>query len=585
MPRWSWVALLLILAFDVWLRGHTFGPTFHERWGVNLWPENGPAAATEPLDCDEAAYAYMGRRMAAGDVLYRDLTENKPPLGYWLYAATVALGGANELTIRVMPLPFVLATIVLVWWIGLRVRGPSAACLAAWVFALLSTDPFVYGNGANMEHFLNAFAVAFLAALIWAWNRPGRFGLVLAGVFLGAACLVKQVAVVHLAVYLLAVMLRPGRSLGTRAVDGLALVAGVATVVAFAGVVVLAQRAGSAAVDDVLVYGRAIAADTPPEPGAPSVWIRWLTGNADPKGNLPWPFGHTDYLVWWGTGAWPLWAASSLVWAWIFVRSIRPPIRAEQDIAAPDGGESGERKNRRLVILIALWTLSACAQVVLPGMYWAHYYMLPLPGLALVFAIGCADAIAMARAPGRVRWIGRALAPLLLLSLVATAVIQARDYLGNAPQDLAKKYKGGTQWVVLRDFGRELAERKRVWSDPHLYVWGWQSPLHIYGGLDSVSRHFFADELIKIADRGFPNVRPATRKLLERRTEEIMEDLRARPPELILAGHPPFPALAQFLRERYLRSRLDRSLPDGRGLWVERSRYGAFETTKRRQTP
>ena len=51
----------------------------------------------------------------------------------------------------------------------------------------------------------------------------------------------------------------------------------------------------------------------------------------------------------------------------------------------------------------------------------------------------------------------------------------------------------------------------------------------------------------------------------------MMSDLRARPPSLVFTGYPPFPELTAFLRERYLPSRL------APGLWVERSRYGAFE--------
>ena len=112
----------------------------------------------EPLDCDESAYAYIGRRLVRGDVLYRDLTENKPPGGYWLYALAVALGGANEQTIRFMPLPFVLATLGLVWWLGLRLRGRGAAASPALTYAIVSTDPYLFGNGANMEHFLNLFS-------------------------------------------------------------------------------------------------------------------------------------------------------------------------------------------------------------------------------------------------------------------------------------------------------------------------------------------------------------------------------------------------------------------------------------------
>jgi hypothetical protein len=56
-----------------------------------------------------------------------------------------------------------------------------------------------------------------------------------------------------------------------------------------------------------------------------------------------------------------------------------------------------------------------------------------------------------------------------------------------------------------------------------------------------------------------------------------MRDLRARPPELIFAGDPPFPALAAFLNERYLPHQA--IAPDGRGLWVERGRYAEFEAS------
>ena len=65
---------------------------------------------------------------------------------------------------------------------------------------------------------------------------------------------------------------------------------------------------------------------------------------------------------------------------------------------------------------------------------------------------------------------------------------------------------------------------------------------------------------------------------LIRMTFGSVDDFRARPPELIFAGDPPFPALRAFLAERYLPSRLVMSAPDGRGLWVERDKYGEFES-------
>ncbi len=289
--------------------------------------------------------------------------------------------------------------------------------------------------------------------------------------------------------------------------------------------------------------------------------IRSITGNADPGGRLPWPFGATDYLVWWATGSWPLWLASIPAVAYLLLGP-------------------GTTAPRRLV---ASWSIAAWAQVALPGLYWQHYYLLPIAGVAIAPAICFADAISVLARTSRPNkeasssknspgpgtyWSKAFLAALVALILAAamgtTLFLQVRDYLLVAPEELTIRYKGGGQWVVLRQMGRELARRGRIWDKPHLYIWGWQSPLHFYGRMDSPTRHFFVDNLLRDqADRDHWLIRP--------RTEEIMSALRSRPPELIFTGYPPFRALRAFLMERYLPSRL------AAGLWVRQEDYQAFE--------
>jgi hypothetical protein len=565
--RWARLILVLLLVVDVWYRAHTFGPDVRARTGIDLWPRT--IGESEPLDCDEAAYAYMGHRVLGGDVLYRDLTEYKPPLGYWIYTIAVAIGGYAELTIRIMAIPFVLATIAVVWWIGMRLGGPVAACLSGASYVLLSTDPFLFGNGSNLEHFINLFAVVSLGMVVRGWDRDDRRWFVGAGVFLGAAALVKQVAMAHALVVVPALLVRawaiggPGRRRGVPAtLDVLAFGLGMAAVVSIAGAVVVARGAGRAAYEDIVLQARALATDTLPEPNAPSPAIRWLSGNADPRGNLPWPFGSTDYLVWWGTGSWPLWLASVPSMFYLF------------------SGVGGDARRR----LAAGWTLAAWLQVVLPGLYWQHYYLLPTPGVAIVVAVALSDAIvAVARSLGAAKGAGPAediavarppSRPRPLLAVVATAsltaaigwttVLQSRYYLGVAPNELTIRYKGGRQWVVLRDMGRDVARRAAIWDEPHLYVWGWQSPLYFYARLDSPTRHFFVDNLLRDqAGRDHPLIGP--------RIAEITATLRARPPELIFAGYPPFPALQAFLSEYYLPS------PRAPGLWLRRDEFGRFE--------
>jgi 4-amino-4-deoxy-L-arabinose transferase-like glycosyltransferase len=546
MRGWSWLGLVAVLLFDVWLRGHTVGPTLRHRFGLDLYPVTG--AEAEPLDCDEAVYAYIGRRIDQGAVMYRDLTENKPPGGYGLYALAVAVGGADELTVRLMPLPMVLATTATVWWLARRLRGPGAAVVAAAAYAVMSTDPFVYGNGAHMEHMINLFAVAALAFVVTAWDRPGRGRLVAAGACVGAACLVKQVAALHGLVFAAALLLR-GRPLPGRLRDLAAVAAGFATVVGAAVVALVFWGAGWSAYDDIIRYGAALATDTPPPPNAPPTWLRWVTGNADPEGNLPWPFGRTNYLVWWGTGTWPFWLSGVPAVVWL---------------SAGRGSGAGRR-------LVAAWTASAWVQVAMPGLFWPHYYLLPVPGLAVAVAVFLADQAALARS-GTSR---RALHGLVALATAAavawTVRLQVVEYLRVPPVELTVRHKGGAQWVAQRALGRDLARRSAVWDRPKLFVWGWQGTLYFYSGLDGASRQVFVDDLLKtFAGTDHPLIRP--------RVERILRELRADPPALVFAGYPPFPALREFLRERYLPSMTHPVTPDGRGLWVERDRYGAFET-------
>jgi hypothetical protein len=235
--------------------------------------------------------------------------------------------------------------------------------------------------------------------------------------------------------------------------------------------------------------------------------------------------------------------------------------------------------------VVAGWTLAAWVQVTLPGLYWQHYYLLPTPGVAIAIAVCSSDAASIlfgalrrgdgaptVRRPGAARSLRRrfllAAGSMVVLSAAcaATLLIQARDYLLVAPTELTRRYKGGGQWIFLRAMGRELARRAAGWDRAELYVWGWQSPLYFYSRLESPSRHFFVDNLLRDqADRGHPLIQP--------RIDEIMSVLKRRPPELVFTGYPPFRALRALLGAAYLPSRWPP------GYWIRRDAFGPFEMT------
>jgi 4-amino-4-deoxy-L-arabinose transferase-like glycosyltransferase len=553
-PILAWVGLAVVLVFLLWWRGHTFGPTLRVKYGLDVWPVH--ASASEPMDCDEAVYVYAGRKFLRGDAMYRDLTEPKPPAGYWLFTLAALPGVDPEFVVRLIPLPFVLATAALVWWLGLRLGGPIAAFLAGTVYVLMSTDPFLFGNGSNLEHEVNAFSVAALAALVLAWNQKGRGWILASGACLGMACLFKQVAVAELPLLVVAAWLRPGtggRTVQGRLGDVASVVLGFFVPVLMAAGWLAWQGALGASYEEVVSYGLTMARETPPEPGTPPFLVRLITGNADPSGALPPPFGRTNYLVWWGRGCWPAWLASLPALLWLIA------VRAD-----------GPRR------LVTAWTVLAWVQVAMPGLFWQHYYLLPVPGVAVALSVWFVDLgrIAAGGAGAGRRLVAGFLACVPAAALVMTGSIQVREYLLKDPVKLTIDDKGGAQWVGLRDLGREIARRTAGWRDPTLFLWGWQSPVFIYGNLDGVSRHFFADPLMKaFALKGHPLIGP--------RLARIMDDLEKRPPDFVLAGDPPFPALRDYLEAGYLRSSMFPQAPDGRGFWVAQARYAEFERARR----
>ena len=151
-----------------------------------------------------------------------------------------------------------------------------------------------------------------------------------------------------------------------------------------------------------------------------------------------------------------------------------------------------------------------------------------------------------------------------MLGLVA---LQTHDYLLTSPVQLTERYKGGRQWVVLREQARQMRRRADGWDNPRLLVWGWQSPLYFYGQFDAVSRHAFTNNLMRDhAGKAHPIVGP--------RIRELMEDLRREPPEFIATGYTPFPELRAFLAEQYLPSRYAGAVP----IWVRRDLWATYET-------
>lgn len=132
---------------------------------------------------DEGIYLTLGQALRRGAMLYRDIWDNKPPLLYYFYALAGGLFWA-----RIAVLLFSLATLIILYKLGKILLDRRAALLAALLFSLLTSLPFLEGNTANGELFMIAPTAAAVYIILTAQKLRRFF---LAGLFFSLGFLIK----------------------------------------------------------------------------------------------------------------------------------------------------------------------------------------------------------------------------------------------------------------------------------------------------------------------------------------------------------------------------------------------------------
>ena len=156
---------------------------------------------------DEAIYSVVANEIVAGGAPYRDAVERKPPLLFWTYAAVFQVGGVyNWPALHLVAVLWTLGTIAGVYAIAARLWDQTAGLWAAFLFSVFASFATWKNLAFNGEMLMNL-------PLVWAWRfglgeRTSRWRpeLLLAGILLAAACLLKQpaaIAALPLGVYLL----------------------------------------------------------------------------------------------------------------------------------------------------------------------------------------------------------------------------------------------------------------------------------------------------------------------------------------------------------------------------------------------
>jgi hypothetical protein len=149
-----------------------------------------------PLERDEGEYAYAGLLILKGQRPYERLYNMKWPGTYYGYALIEALFGRDIEGIRIGILLVNVAAILLVFLIVRRLLDAFAAVAAALAYAVLSLSPATLGLAGHATHFVVLCVLAAILVLQHACETR-RLGLyLLAGIFAGAAPIMKQPGIV-----------------------------------------------------------------------------------------------------------------------------------------------------------------------------------------------------------------------------------------------------------------------------------------------------------------------------------------------------------------------------------------------------
>lgn len=141
---------------------------------------------------DEGIYQVVGHALNKGEVLYRDIWDNKPPLLYIIYA----LVDGDLFGVKTISLLFGLGSVISFYFLSLKFfKKYISAFLSTLIFAVLFGAPIIEGNIANAENFM-LLPIIISAYLLFTESKgKNNKNLIIAGFLLSIALILKIVAV------------------------------------------------------------------------------------------------------------------------------------------------------------------------------------------------------------------------------------------------------------------------------------------------------------------------------------------------------------------------------------------------------
>lgn len=486
---------------------------------------------------DDGIYAYDGMVIHAGGVPYRDTWQNKPPGALYAIALGYALFGVGRWAIWGIELIFVaLAGLVMAGLLAAVFRRLSVVLAGTAAFILLARHPDLAAD-SNFTETYALLPQAIVFALGYRFLRRPSSGLAaLIGLSAAAVFLFKVTAVGMALVLIPALILArhpvvtaPGRWrwLGAAIAGGLAGLGAAALYFA-------AHGALGAAYDAIIV--------------APGAFHNWLSGGPPTLGEMLYrtfilstvPAVMGPLAVFWGVGA---------------VQTLRGKV-------APDAPPDHAASTRAL----ALWALlTFAADLLLTNLTargYRHYYITPVPPLAILVAFGVSF-VRVARWPRRRPHLLARAAWVYLLALL----------LFRPAQDTLRKWSWA-DWDLARPVREDRISvyiRQHTAPDDRVLVWGASSDYNFQARRFSPTQFHYSYPLL------VPGYTTGAQ------IADFLDDLRRERPALVVdaawSDGDVVPPITPERRAVWLANPWQRGIPDLSGLFAFVEAHCALETT------
>ena len=470
----------------------------------------------QPFEMDEGLHAYMGWGMLQGLVPFKDMYNTKPPGIYALHTLLFLFAEPTALNIKVFASIYTLGTTAAVFSVARKLAGDTAGLVAALFFGIFSSGPNIQGGGVNSEVFMILPYTLAAHSLIKAVQTGRSRSYLLAGIWTGVACTIKQVAVVNLfwvaGCLLVHLWLEKDKPKRTKVLAN--------GIWVFLGSVLPWLP--------FLLYFYSYDALWHFYYWMVSANFKYIGDGYQELPNFSLFLSQMKNVLSENGLLWIL-ALLGIAWRW---QELRPSI------GSGPKNESGVEE-RLIWILMATWPLFSFLGVMLGGRFFSHYYIQMIPSLSVLGGVGLVSLIDKIRARG-VGFFRRASGLMAALVVASTLVLFVKTdvsyYVRYNDAQISLHQYGSPLFSVTRFIGNYLADQTE--QEDLIYVWAVNPEINFYALRKSPSPFLIQTDLDHIPWNAH---------------KELVQSLQERPPKYIVAMQDMslFPWLKDYVENKY----------------------------------